>query len=358
MVNNFKVNGQNFSDYMQNALYGEDGFYTKGNGAGRERDYLTSPEVGELFGLVISDYIQNWFNNIETEKANVVEIGSGPGSLAASIARSNKDFLENINYFLVDISPEHRETSKKKLQNIKTVMSWNVFETIPETEGSTLIIANELLDNLVFDIGFTHDIYQEYQPDRLNVHEVMAKFGVFGNIDLANKSNVSTNIDNFPVPIHTGISNWLGEVIDACSQVTALELLMFDYIKSVESMKDGNWLRLYQDNKRIVGVENVLNALNAGACGDITTDIIKEDLMLALDLNGFSKITFDDQKSWLEKNGIDAYVNTADNSSYDQLKKFIENDTSANSNYGVERNLLTDLNGLGAFGVVSAKREI
>ena len=41
-----------FSAYVDAALYGPEGFYTNGGGAGRGRDFLTSPEVGPLFGAV------------------------------------------------------------------------------------------------------------------------------------------------------------------------------------------------------------------------------------------------------------------------------------------------------------------
>ena len=47
----------NFADYMQEVLYGDDGFYTKGGGSGRTKDFLTSPEVGDLFGRVLADYL-------------------------------------------------------------------------------------------------------------------------------------------------------------------------------------------------------------------------------------------------------------------------------------------------------------
>ncbi len=42
-----------FDAFVELALYGEGGFFTRGGGAGRAgRDFVTSPEVGPLFGAL------------------------------------------------------------------------------------------------------------------------------------------------------------------------------------------------------------------------------------------------------------------------------------------------------------------
>ena len=43
-----------FDAYVELALYGEGGFFSRGRGAGRAgRDFVTSPEVGALFGALV-----------------------------------------------------------------------------------------------------------------------------------------------------------------------------------------------------------------------------------------------------------------------------------------------------------------
>ena len=39
-----------FDEFMRIALYGDHGFYTTGGQAGRRGDFITSPEIGPLFG--------------------------------------------------------------------------------------------------------------------------------------------------------------------------------------------------------------------------------------------------------------------------------------------------------------------
>jgi len=352
----------NFAEFMQEALYGEEGFYTKGGGAGRVRDYLTSPEVGDLFGYVLADYIDTWYESLNSDSnAIVIDVGCGPGSLVASIARAqlrNSDYIE---FYLVDKSPVHRATAKEKLQKVSPMFSYTISEELPECNKPTLIIANELLDNLVFNIGRANDIYQPFNPDAIEKPIYSAYFGITGDIDLAKGANVSRGIGDFKIPLHVGMAKWFEDLSEATAQVTSLTVLFFDYMKSVNDFQDANWLRLYENNKRIVGVDKVLSALAAGARGDITTDVTIEDLHLVLDLHGFSKINLKSQTNWLLEQGIEDFcVPMTPTSAYDQLESLIKVDKQIDPTIGFqkERDILLDENGLGSFKVISAKREI
>lgn len=56
-----------FDEYVAHALYTPGlGFYAGGGGAGRRRDFLTSPEVGPLFGTVIARALDSWWDDAST----------------------------------------------------------------------------------------------------------------------------------------------------------------------------------------------------------------------------------------------------------------------------------------------------
>src|SRR5205823_9727003 len=68
------------------ALYGPGGFFTSGRGAGRQRDFITSPELGPLFGAVLARALDRWWDDLgRPDPYTVVEFGSGTGALAAAI---------------------------------------------------------------------------------------------------------------------------------------------------------------------------------------------------------------------------------------------------------------------------------
>src|SRR3954447_21241085 len=75
--------GGSFSDFLDVALYGPDGFYERGGAPGRRADFLTSPEVGPLFSEVLLRAIDSWCEG----PCRVVEVGAGPGSLARQLVR-------------------------------------------------------------------------------------------------------------------------------------------------------------------------------------------------------------------------------------------------------------------------------
>ena len=78
-----------FSEFQRLALYGSGGFYTGsvGGRAGRRGGaFLTSPEVGPLFGAVLARYLDaEWLALGRPDPFTVVDAGAGPGTLARAI---------------------------------------------------------------------------------------------------------------------------------------------------------------------------------------------------------------------------------------------------------------------------------
>src|SRR3954465_9073454 len=75
-----------FSAFMDRALYGPGGFFSSGRGAGRQRDFITSPELGPLFGAVVARALDHWWDDLgRPDPYTVVEFGSGSGALASAI---------------------------------------------------------------------------------------------------------------------------------------------------------------------------------------------------------------------------------------------------------------------------------
>ncbi|MFW2381967.1 MAG: hypothetical protein ACN4GZ_09430, partial [Acidimicrobiales bacterium] len=123
---------ERFDQYMERVLYGPDGFYTTGRGvAGRRTgDFITSPEVGPLFGRLIGRWLDSvWDDAKRPARMPVIDLGSGPGTLARAIERSDPRCLGSLEITSVDLADPN--------------------ETPSALEGS-IVIANELLDNIPF----------------------------------------------------------------------------------------------------------------------------------------------------------------------------------------------------------------
>ena len=106
-----------FAQYMEFALYDpRHGFYARGGRAGRGADFLTSPEVGPLFGAVLARALDVWWHDAgRPDPFVVVEVGAGPGTLARSIRFAAPECSPSLLYVLVEQSEFQRTLHEQRV---------------------------------------------------------------------------------------------------------------------------------------------------------------------------------------------------------------------------------------------------
>jgi SAM-dependent MidA family methyltransferase len=143
-----------FSEFQRLALYGPNGFYDRRDGgrAGRRGgDFITSPEVGPLFGAVVARYLDDvWRSLGDPSPFVVVDAGAGPGTLARTIQAAAPACTAALHYVAVEISAAQRELHPRTVESRAE---------LPDGPFDGVVVANELLDNLpfrlcVFDAGW------------------------------------------------------------------------------------------------------------------------------------------------------------------------------------------------------------
>lgn len=131
-----------FDRYMSIALYGDGGFYATGGVAGRRGDFLTSPEVGPLFGAVVARYLDAVWDELGRPSTfHVVEVGAGPGTLARAIHAARPAAAASWRYVAVEVSAAQRARHPDDVESVGTM---------PSEPVDGVVVANELLDNLPF----------------------------------------------------------------------------------------------------------------------------------------------------------------------------------------------------------------
>ena len=144
-----------FERFMELALYGDDGFYMRpdGGSAGRRGDFITSPEVGPLFGAVIARYLDaEWERIGRPQVFTVVDAGTGPGTLARSVLAARPACGESLRYVAVEISAAQRARHPDGVESVAAM---------PSGPLDGVILANELLDNLPFRLAVFDDRWRE-----------------------------------------------------------------------------------------------------------------------------------------------------------------------------------------------------
>lgn len=155
-----------FSAVMEAALYDpEHGFFVAGAGSpGRRGDFLTSPEVGPLFGAVLARALDRWWDELgRPDPYVVVDAGAGTGSLALAVLAATPSCAPALHYVLVERSPALRARHGEHLPLAAPATSLGVpgagdgpvvvsLAEMPAAPFAGVVVANELLDNVPVDL--------------------------------------------------------------------------------------------------------------------------------------------------------------------------------------------------------------
>ena len=270
---------------MQLALYGEGGFYSGAGRAGRRGDFLTSPEVGPLFGQVVANAIDAvWERFGSPDGFTVVEVGAGPGTLARSILAAQPKCLAKGEYFAVEVSASQRESHPDGITSTAEM---------PTKIEHGVIVANELFDNLPFELWVFDDGWRQ--------SHIIEQGDGFAEI-LQNAPTPACLPTRVPhgsrAPVHTAAVQWLTEALASLQHGS---LIAFDYCTpltaEVASMPWREWLRTYAGHER--GVHYLRNAGEQ----DITTQVCIDQLAAVREPDAVRS-----QSQFLQLWGIDELV--------------------------------------------------
>ena len=305
-----------FDRFMEIALYGEGGFFAAGHGAGRAgRDFVTSPEVGPLFGVCTARALDRLWRTLgEPDPFLVVEAGAGNGRLAREVLRAEPACLRALRYVLVERSATLRVEQRDRLameppdealgpfvrrtaedEAVPARSAGPVFTALPELPAlsarAAVVLANELLDNLPFGIAqwdgrrWLEVRVGLLRPDRFE--EVLVPI----DADLGFTVPAGTR-----VPIPRGLEDWWR----ACDGVVQHGfVLVIDYTTTRSELASRPWLRTYRAHS--TGTD----PLDAPGEQDITADVVLEQLDAAA---AFPRVRADRQADWLRALGIDELV--------------------------------------------------
>ncbi len=139
------------SRYMQLCLTHPDyGYYLKRDPLGRGGDFITAPEVSQMFGELIGLWAASVWNAMGMpQEVKFIELGPGRGTMMADALRAVRilpAFHEAISVHLVEASPTLREKQREKLAEAAYVEWYDSIDDVPE--GPAIILANEFFDAL------------------------------------------------------------------------------------------------------------------------------------------------------------------------------------------------------------------
>ena len=366
-----------FADFMDAALYEpSDGFFTRGGGAGRAgRDFVTSPEVGSLFGMVIARALDDaWLRLGSPDPFVVVEAGAGRGRLAADVLRAAPACLEALRYVLVERSASLRDEQRERLALEPPDEALGPFalgeddtpepvpgrgpivtalDDLPGVPITGVVLANELFDNLPVHVveraasGWL-EVRVDTDDERFAEVLVPAPPPLAAEADLVAEGAVVEVGGRVPVPAAARV--WLERVSGLLSHG---EVVLFDYVDTVSSLAargQASWMRTYRAHQR--GTD----PLHDPGTQDITCDVPLEYLRAIADRVGLPIREYLAQREWMGKHGIAELVAEGD-AMWQAGAARGDLEALAGRSRGVEAAALTDPGGLGAHRVLVLRRE-
>ena len=274
-----------FEKFMELSLYSENGFYNTIGKAGRRGDFITSPEVGPLFGAVIAQAIDTrWHELACPKKFTIVEIGAGPGTLSRSVLKANLKSRHAISYIAVESSLAQRD-----LHPIEV----NSQDQMPSEPFVGMIIANELLDNLPFRLFVFDSQWQEAF--------LVERDGKFLEVLHAVEDAPAWLPQNPPLgtrlPVQQQAQKWLASSLDLVEHgsLTIFDYCMTTQIASTKPWRD--WLRTYRQHE-LGG-----HYLSQPGEQDITSHVMIDQLEVIAKPTSISR-----QADWLIEHGLNTLV--------------------------------------------------
>ena len=268
------------------------GYYYSKKMIGQNGDFITAPEISQLYGETIALNISDYILNKDIKKINLIELGPGKGTLMQDIARilalTLKDKIKYNIHFL-EINRHFINDLKDKFKNSTIHQS---IETFPR--GHSIILANEFFAALpVIQI---HNI-------RKNKYETAIKLDnkklVFCKKKIREDNvkfiSYEKNNDNLKIKELSPSGNLIFENLIKYLKYNNGTFLIIDY--GYNKSSNQNTIQSIKKNKKTNFLDNIGNQ-------DLTAHVNFGEFIRLLKKFDIKNFSIDTQRDFLTKNGI------------------------------------------------------
>jgi SAM-dependent MidA family methyltransferase len=314
---------------LERALYDTDGgFYEAGGRAGgRHGDFLTSPEVGPLFGAVVARAVDAWWRSMGApDPYVVVEAGAGPGTLCRTVLAAAPDCAPALRYVLVERSASQRRLHAQALRLEDPALAFAPVDPdtevpvagsptgpicvslgeLPRVAGPAVVLANELLDNLPFGLaerraGAWHEVRVDLDPatGAGGGHRLVERLVPLDADRTAMLDRLVPGVaDGARVPLQEATRAWLRDALSVAGPRG--RVVAIDYVAATADMAtrpQDAWLRTYRGHARGGAPLDDLGTQ------DVTCEVAVDQLALVRPPTSDTS-----QADWLRAHGLDDLV--------------------------------------------------
>jgi NADH dehydrogenase [ubiquinone] 1 alpha subcomplex assembly factor 7 len=162
----------------------QSGYYMSRDVFGQQGDFITSPEIGQIFGELIAIWCLAEYQKIGSpQPLQLVELGPGRGTLMQDMLRvfGHFEVAESLSIHLVELSPYLSKLQSQKLCYSSSEVDTNNFpyHRMGETLGGTKVFWYNRLEDIPkeFSIILAHEFF-----DALPIHKLKKEGNVWKEI--------------------------------------------------------------------------------------------------------------------------------------------------------------------------------
>ena len=273
--------------------------------AGRAGGFLTGPEVGVLFGAVLARAVDRWWGELgRVDPFYVIDWGAGPGTLARAVLAVGPECAAAgaLRWVAVEISERQRGCHPDD----PLVVSVGEVGEVIEGLVVGVVVANELLDNLPFDV------VERTEGGWAELRVAVASGGGFELVAVDAAPGLVAGLPEVAVgcrvPVPGRARRWVSE---ARGLLSAGRVVAFDYGADTVELADRGgmgWLRVHGAGGSGSWLER------PGHC-DITADVafdqVQADHRAAvcsqadfLRAHGIDELVAEGRAGWRERAGV------------------------------------------------------
>ncbi len=283
-----------FSEYMQEWLYGEGGYYKTFKAIGKEGDFYTAVSTSAFFGASIANFIYNQMQGGKIFKdVALVEIGAHQGYLMGDMIRwlytKDESLLDSMRFIIVERQDDVIKAQKEYFaKNFGNAVKIEYVKSLSELSlEKAVFVSNEIFD------AFACDLYKDGKIAVVNEHKISWIDAPIKYIDFAKKHRLRTG------EIAVGYEEFAKDIAKAAK---SYHFLSFDY--GEKYVRNDFSIRVYSKHKTYPLFDKECKLSEHFKRSDITYDVNFAHVIEAFEGTGAKLEIYETQARALVRFGI------------------------------------------------------
>lgn len=283
----------NFAQYMNEWLYGDDGYYTSFKNIGKEGDFYTAVSSSRFFGASIANFLLKLIKEDSSKKDGyLVEIGAHRGYLICDMIQwiysVDPTLLDTLKFAIIEKHPRLIEEQKAYIYSrFGDDVMVEHFGSIGEIKTNyAFVISNEIFD------AFGCELYMDGKIAAVNNHEITWKSASSDMIEWGKKHSLVKG------EIALGYEEFASEF----KNLPKCDFVSFDY--GEKYIRNDFSIRIYKEHKTYPLFDENVNLKDFFGNCDITYDVNFTHVIEAFENSGFNLVDIKTQAKALIDFGI------------------------------------------------------